>query len=95
VDNLHFIDCQQEYATRKLHRRGYLFLNEVYESLGLPVCDYGQVVGWSMEGDGDKYVDFGLFDPHSNELNLYVGGINEEILLDFNVDGLVADKLKG
>lgn len=95
-DNLYFISCQQKYANDRLHRRGYLFLNEVYESLGLPVCDYGQVVGWVMGKDGgDQIVDFGIFDPHTNELNLYLGGINDEILLDFNVDGLVADKLKG
>jgi hypothetical protein len=40
-------------------------------------------------------VDFGIFDHHTNELNLYLGGINDEIFLDFNVDGAVADKLKG
>ena len=95
VDNLHFISCQQDYANRKLQSKGYLFLNDVYESLGLPVCDYGQVVGWVMGKGGDNFVDFGIFDPHSNELNLYIGGVNEEILLDFNVDGLVADKLGG
>ena len=93
-DNLFFISCQQKFANDRLHRRGYLFLNEVYESLGLPVCDYGQVVGWVTKGDGDGYVDFGIFDHHTNELNLYLGGVNDEILLDFNVDGLVADKLR-
>ena len=95
-DNLYFISCQQKFANDRLHRRGYLFLNEVYESLGLPVCDYGQVVGWVMgPNGGDQVVDFGIFDHHTNELKLYLGGVNDEILLDFNVDGLVADKLKG
>lgn len=96
-DNLRFIWLQQKFANDKLHRKGYLFLNDVYEMLGLPVCDYGQVVGWvaKREGDNDGYVDFGIFDHHSDEVKLYLGGINEEILLDFNVDGLVADKLGG
>lgn len=93
-DNLTFVYLQQRFANDRLHRRGYLFLNEVYESLGLPVCDYGQVVGWVTNGEGDGYVDFGIFDHHSSELKLFLGGINEEFLLDFNVDGLVADKLK-
>jgi Family of unknown function (DUF6353) len=94
-DNLRFIWLQQKFANDKLHRKGYLFLNDVYEMLGLPVCDYGQVVGWVTNDVGDGYVDFGIFDHHSDEVKLYLGGINEEILLDFNVDGLVADKLGG
>jgi hypothetical protein len=97
-DNLRFIWLQQKFANDKLHRKGYLFLNDVYETLGLPVCDYGQVVGWVAKDPktgNDGYVDFGIFDHHSDEVKLYLGGINEEILLDFNVDGLVADKLGG
>lgn len=92
-DNLFFISCQERFANERLHRRGYLLLNEVYESLGLPVTDYGCVVGWVMKGDGDQYVDFGLFDRHTDNVKLYLGGINEEIFLDFNVDGMVADKV--
>lgn len=95
-DNLAFIYLQQKFANDKLQRRGYLFLNEVYECLGLPVCDYGQVVGWVMKGsDGDRFVDFGIFDHHTDGIKMYLGGVNEEILLDFNVDGLVADLLGG
>ena len=95
-DNLYFLNCQQKFANDRLHRKGYLFLNDVLESLGLEVCEYGQVVGWVMKGtDGDKYVEFGIFDHHTDQLKYYIGGTNDEIFLDFNVDGIVADKLKG
>lgn len=94
MDNLTFVYLQQKFANDRLHRRGYLFLNEVLASLGLEVTDYGQVVGWVMKGtDGDKIVDFGIFDHHTDQLKYYAGGVNDEIYLDFNVDGLVADKL--
>ena len=37
--------------------RGYAFLNEFYEFLGLPATEYGGTVGWSM-CSGINWVDF-------------------------------------
>ena len=37
--------------------RGYAFLNEFYEFLGLPMTEYGGTVGWTMSS-GIMWVDF-------------------------------------
>lgn len=64
--NLQFLTAQQRYANDKLKANGYLFLNEVYKSLGFPETKAGQVVGWvwnkNNDGVGDNYVDFGIYD---------------------------------
>lgn len=92
--NLYFISCQQRWLNDLLHRRGYLLLNEVYESLGLPHTSAGCVVGWTMYENGDNFVDFGIFDHHTNEVKNFVNGYENSILLDFNVDGVVYDKIE-
>lgn len=63
--NLMFLRAQQKYANDRLITRGYLFLNEVYEALGIPCTDAGQIVGWLYNPEnavGDNFVDFGLYD---------------------------------
>lgn len=86
-----FLQCQQNFANDRLKSRGYIFLNEVYDSLGMERTKVGQVVGWTIYGDGDHYVDFGIFRARSNR---FVAGIEPSIILDFNVDGLIHDKIK-
>lgn len=83
-----FIQCQQNYANNLLHARGHLFLNEVYDALGLPRSHAGQFVGWAVNAGGDNYVDFGLFEAHSSG---FVNGNEPSIILDFNVDGPIID----
>lgn len=85
-----FLQCQQNYANHLLRARGHVFLNEVYDSLGLERSRAGAVVGWVIDGDGDGFVDFGIFDVTSNR---FVNGIEKSILLDFNVDGVIYDKI--
>src|SRR5690606_7621145 len=55
-----FLNNIQRNANDMLKARGHLFLNEVYDMLGLERTKAGQVVGWLMEadGDGDNYVSF-------------------------------------
>lgn len=38
--------------------RGYAYLNELYEFLGLEPTDYGSKVGWSIDDDEIFWVDF-------------------------------------
>lgn len=38
--------------------RGYAYLNELYEFLGLEQTDYGSKVGWSIDDDEIFWVDF-------------------------------------
>lgn len=92
--NLWFIHCQQDWANDLLHSRGHVFLNEVYDMLGLPRTEAGAVVGWTMWGEGDQYIDFGIFNHHTDEVRAFVNGVENSILLDFNVDGLIYDKIE-
>lgn len=89
-----FLQAQQNYANEKLQAQGHLFLNEVYDMLDIPRTGAGAVVGWVFGKGGDDYVDFGIFDPDSNERVIdFVNGREGSILLDFNVDGVVWDKI--
>lgn len=89
-DNLYFLLCQQSQANDVLQSRGHLFLNEVYDMLGLPRTVAGQSVGWVYDPDGgigDNFVDFGIHDVTKERKRAFVNGYERCILLDFNVDG--------
>jgi hypothetical protein len=88
--NKFFLMRQQDYANEKLKAKGYLFLNELYDMVGIPKSKAGQVVGWMLNGDGDGYIDFGLF-SHNNED--FINGYKNSILLDPNVDGIILDQI--
>lgn len=85
-----YIQCQQNYANNLLRARGHVFLNEVYDMLGIERSKAGAVVGWVMGGEGDNYVSFGIFDIYNKP---FVNGWERTILLDFNVDGVIYDKI--
>lgn len=85
-----FVTCQQTHANNLLISRGHIFLNEVYDLLGLERSQAGSVVGWVIGHDGDNYVDFGMY---SVEAANFVNGYERSILLDFNVDGVIFDKI--
>lgn len=88
--NLVYLKCQQNYANDMLKARGHIFLNEVYDMLGLQRSKAGAVVGWCLNSpDGDAYVDFGIFDGDSQSARDFVNGKENSLLLDFNVDGLI------
>lgn len=91
--NLMFLKAQERYANDLLKSRGHLFLNEVYDMLGIPRSKAGQVVGWIYDADnpvGDNFVDFGLYADNLSYSD-YLNGFEPAILLDFNVDGNVLD----
>jgi hypothetical protein len=90
--NYFFLKCQQDWANDMLKARGHLFLNEVYDTLGIPRSEAGAVVGWIM-GAGDDYVNFGvLIDNDMCIVDFFYA--DDEILLDFNVDGVIFDKIE-
>lgn len=95
--NLMFLTAQQNYANDKLRANGMLFLNEVYDALGLPRTKAGQVVGWVYDDEnpiGDNYVDFGIYNLDNEKARDFVNGYERSIILDFNVDGNVWDLMK-
>lgn len=91
--NLLYLRAQQSYFTDMLRARGSVMLNEVYDALGLPRTKAGAIVGWVINGEGDNYVDFGIYDINNPAGRAFVNGLERSILLDFNVDGVVYDKL--
>lgn len=94
--NLMFLRKQQNYANDLLKTRGHLFLNEVYDMLGIPRTKAGQMVGWIYDEKnpiGDNYVDFGIYDMDNERKRAFVNGYERTILLDFNVDGVIYDKI--
>lgn len=90
--NYDFLRIQQNIANEKLQRRGYLFLNEVYEALGFKQIPEGQLVGW-VKGLGNDFVDFGLFEARNADARNYVDFNGKEtcFVLDFNVMGIMWD----
>lgn len=92
--NLMFLKAQQQYANDLLKAKGRLFLNEVYDMLGLDRTKAGQVVGWVYNPEnptGDNFVDFGIYDMSKERVRAFVNGYEPSILLDFNVDGNIWD----
>lgn len=85
-----YVQCQQNYANEKLRAQGHLFLNEVYDMLGIERSSAGSVVGWVIGSNGDNYVDFGMYDAYNAH---FINGQERTILLDFNVDGVIYDKI--
>lgn len=97
--NLLFLRAEQNYANDRLRARGYLFLNEVYERLGIPTTRMGQVVGWVYDPknpnhNGDNFVDFGIYNMRREKSRDFVNGYEDVILLDFNVDGDILDQIE-
>ncbi len=93
--NLSFLRAQQQFANDRLKAYGYLFLNDVYDMLGIPRTKAGQVVGWIYDIDkpnGDNFVDFGIYEMDREANRNFVNGYERTILLDFNVDGYILDK---
>lgn len=90
--NIMFLRRQQNYANDLLRVKGRVFLNEVYRMLGLNETKVGQIAGWVYDPENpniDSYIDFGIYDGTKEGSRDFVNGIEECILLDFNVDGNV------
>lgn len=82
----------QNHANDQLKARGHLFLNEVYDMLGIPRTKAGNQVGWYFDEEhptGDNYVDFGIHDLYNEKKRDFVNGYERVVLLDFNVDGVI------
>ncbi len=94
--NLMFLKDQQRYANDLLKSKGHLFLNEVYDMLGIPRTQAGQVVGWIYDEKnpiGDNFIDFGIYDIADERKRSFVNGYERTILLDFNVDGNILEMI--
>jgi hypothetical protein len=92
---LTFLKLQEEYANAKLRRVGCVFLNEIYDMLGMARTKAGQVVGWIYDEKnpvGDNRIDFGLEELYDR--GVFDDDSTKPIWLDFNVDGMILDKIE-
>lgn len=103
--NRMFLLAQQQYANDKLRAYGYLYLNDVLDTLGIPRTKAGQIVGWVYNPNnpnGDNYVDFGIYEGYRRDEESFVKDTamrerfgkevyERVVLLDFNVDGNILD----
>src|SRR6058998_3341495 len=80
--NLIFIKARSNYANDCLRYRGHLFLNEVFDMLGLPRTSKGATDGWLLSYGST--VEFGPSEPDED------GAIS----LTFNIHGQIYDKIE-
>lgn len=82
--NLMYLRNIENYFNDVLRYRGYVYLWEIYQMLGIPWPKWNDEIGWKYDEEnpiGDNYVNFDIY---------YIEGEGPSILLDFNVDGLIS-----
>lgn len=85
--NLVFLRAQERWANDRLEAVGHVFLNEVYDMLGLPRSSAGATMGWIYDPKNpDKQIDFGIYNIHIPANREFVNGWERSIWLDFNVN---------
>ena len=86
--NQEYLESNEQAFDLKLRLNGFVFLNDVYKILGFEETPEGQLVGWRLNGDGDGCVKFNIqkvFEGDDENLDVW--------MLDFNVDGIIFDKI--
>lgn len=92
--NKFFLKSVEAWANDVLEKRGYLFLNEVYEQLGCPKTRKGHVIGWVYDKNDpscNNHVSFNLYDYNDPKKRDFINGRERVVLVDFNVDGNIYD----
>jgi len=89
IANYTWLKQAEKYATQRLRDRGHLFLNEVYDMLGMEHTSTGAICGWRVNGDGDDFVSFGL-ESIPSEWDWYE---EPAMWLNFNCEGVIYDKI--
>ncbi len=88
-----YLRQKQREANDMLNVRKHIFLNEVYDLLGLDRTEEGAVVGWILtKSNPNSFVDFGLDAMPEEERRRFLDAERNEdikIWLHFNPDGLI------
>lgn len=87
--NLYRLQVAQNMYNDILQRRGHVFLRDILNTLGIEDTPASAITGWILDRDnpnhtGDNYIEFNVRDYQSEY---------GYILLDFNVDGTIFDKI--
>lgn len=97
--NYAFLKATESYANTLLHSKGHLFLNEVYDALGMKRTKTGALCGWVLNSEGDNFVDFGIRDWYGENGILNIedafgkspSRLYNEFWLNFNCQGAIYD----
>ena len=85
--NLTFLRAQERWATDRMRAVGHLFLNEMYDMLGIPRSSAGAIMGWVYDpANPDRKVDFDIYNIHIPANRDFVNGWERSIWIDPNVD---------
>lgn len=85
---INFIRSVEKWVNDQLHSKGYMFLNDVYEQLGMERSEAGQYMGWVDNGElGNSHISFGIDWENSPSVKAFLHGKINCLMLDFNVDG--------
>lgn len=79
----------ENWANDMLRLQGFIFLNDVYDRLGIPKTKSGQIFGWRKDGIG--YVDFQVVDCATLDNCTYDDNAFD---LTFNIDGDILSDFK-
>ena len=87
--NYTFVRAQMIYLQNKLIANGYLFLNDVYEHLGLPITIAGQSAGWiydysDRENSILKFEGFDINEVNNSPaVRAFMNGYERNCLINF------------
>ena len=86
----------ENYMTNRLRIEKHLFLNDVLEAIGEKHTPEGAIKGWIYGDGGDDFVSFGIDWEDAEKkpaVRRFLNGIEHTVWLDFNVDGIIWDKI--
>lgn len=83
--NIFFLNVAQNYLNDLLYARGYVFLNEVLDRLGIERRMIGQLAGWRKDASG--FIEIKVTQTR------YLGTDVKEYFLQIEHDGLIFDVL--
>ena len=75
----------------RLHRDGFVFLNDLYQELDIPRTNAGAIMGW-MTALGDEYIDLGIYNAGEGSRS-FVNGYERSILINPNCKHVIFNKL--
>lgn len=95
--NYFFVRSQMLYLQKRLIRDGYLFLNDVYKQLGMPITVAGQSAGWiyDFNNRNNTMIFFEGFDENnlSDQVRAFMNGYERNCLINFEnvMDDILTD----
>ena len=92
--NLLFVRQAEHFLRAKLYKNGFLFLNDVYKSLGFKQTPSGQVMGWTVGYDDLSDFDLGYSFASGEDLPIPLNeGNSKGIYLDIQPEGMIIEKI--